>query len=154
MDIQSALTGHELFSLLSPEEVARLSNASSEKHFKKGETIYRKATLTSHFFVVLKGEVRMNLPGTGEGTGFRLGKRGPGELFGLSPVLGFERYTVTATAENDVVLLAIEVEPFLDVLRRNPVAGSGFHGAMVRAYYSRYLRLVKALQGIVENLGT
>ncbi|MBI5500924.1 MAG: cyclic nucleotide-binding domain-containing protein [Deltaproteobacteria bacterium] len=153
MDVKGILTGHELFTLLTPEEVVRLSNVSSEKRFRKGEVIYRKDTLTSHFFVVLSGDVRLALPGAAEGTGFSLGKLAKGELFGLSPVLGFERYTATASAETDVVLLAIEVEPFQALLRANPVAGSAFHGAMVRAYYARYLRLLKALQGIVENLG-
>jgi signal-transduction protein with cAMP-binding, CBS, and nucleotidyltransferase domain len=152
MDFKSVLTGHELFALLSPEEVTRVSNLSSEKRFRKEEIIYRKDTPTSHFFVVLEGEVRLRLPGTKDRLSYSVSKLHKGELFGLSPMLGFERYTVTAAAENEVTLLAIEAQPFLALLKTNPLVESAFRGAFLRAYYARYLSLLGTLQGVATQL--
>jgi len=152
MDIKAVLTGHDLFALLSPEEVTWVSGLSSEKRFRKGEIIYRKDTPTSHFFVVLEGEVKLRLPGTRDRLDFAVSKLRKGELFGLSPVLGFERYTVTAVAESDTTLLAIEAQPFLAGLKADPVVSSAFLAAVLRTYYARYLNLLKTLQGVATQL--
>ncbi|MFO7632382.1 MAG: hypothetical protein R6W76_07580, partial [Caldilinea sp.] len=72
--------------------------------------------------------------------------------FGLSPMLGFDRYTVTAQAETEILLLTIEARPFLELLKANPVAESNIIGAVASSYYSRYLSTMGMLQGIVGQL--
>ncbi len=73
-------------------------------------------------------------------------------MFGLSPVLGFPRYTVTAQADNRVTLLAIEARPFLALVQANPLAWSGLVSSVAGSYYARYLGLLQTLQGIVSQL--
>lgn len=152
MDIKVALNSHELFKFFSREEVDRLSSLASEKRFSPGEVIYRKDTPTSHFFLVLEGRAALFLPGSRQRLGYTVSHVGQGEMFGLSPLLGFERYTVTAQAETPVTLLAIEAKPCLKLMKANPTAYNGVLASVAHAYYGRYLTVMQTLQGIASQL--
>jgi CRP-like cAMP-binding protein len=150
--IPTTLTSHEVFKLLGHEEVNRIAEFSSEKRFDTGEIIYRKDTPASHFFIILEGTVLLQLPGSPRSDSLGITRLGKGEMIGVSPVLGFDRYTVRAVAETKATLLAVEVKPFLAVLEKNPTAKMAVVSAVARAFYARYLGLVATLQGIVGQL--
>jgi CRP-like cAMP-binding protein len=150
--LSSGLSGHEVFSSLSREEVSRVSEFSSEKRFEPTEIIYRKDTPATHFFLVLEGTVLLQLPGTTPRGIFSVVRVKQGEAIGLAPVLGYERYTVRAIAESQATLLAVEVKPFLAILQANAIARSSVIATVARSYYTRYMGLVGILQGIAGQL--
>jgi CRP-like cAMP-binding protein len=150
--IADILTGHEIFKLLSPKEIDRVSQLTSEKRFKADEIVYRRAVPTGHFFIILEGTVALVLPGDQGRSEVTVARASKGELIGISPILGHDRYSVRAVAKTDATLLAIEAKPFLALLKDNPVALNGVHAAVARTFYARYLNLVTKLQGVVTQL--
>ena len=152
MGASDSLTGNDVFKLLGDEELAKINKFSSEKKFKAGDVIYRRATPSSHFFLVLEGSVLLVLPeelGRHEITISRVEK---GEMVGMSQFLGHNRYTVRAVAEVDTVLKVIEAKPFLEILKSNPMVLNEVRAAVARTYYARYLGLLSKLQGVVSQL--
>ena len=155
MNLTQVLTGHEIFRLLTPSEVDRISQLTKELRFKAGDVIYRRATPATHFFIVLEGTVNLLLPGGEQGHHeIKVTSARQGQLLGIAPFLGHERYTVRAVSETDVTLLAIEAKPFMEILQRNLPAFNFVLGSVARTYYARYMGLLGKVQGAVTQLLT
>jgi CRP-like cAMP-binding protein len=152
MSVSNMLKGHDLFRSLTPKEMERVSSVSSPKSFRKGEAVHQDDGFATHIFVLLEGEVQLRLPSHPGDAGVPVGKATAGEIFGIAPLLGAQRYTATATCLTSCEVLAIEAAPLKDVLDRNPQAALAMTAAVARSYYSRYLNLLKRLHGVVGQL--
>ena len=155
MHLPEALTGHEVFKLFTPPEVDQISRLTSEMRFKAGEVIYRRASPADHFFIVFEGTVDLMLPGGEQGHHeIKITRVNKGQLLGIAPFLGHERYTVRAVAATDVTLLAFESKSFMAILERNLAALNSVNAAVARTYYARYMGLLGKVQGAVTQLLT
>ncbi|MGA9753062.1 MAG: cyclic nucleotide-binding domain-containing protein [Acidobacteriota bacterium] len=151
MSVKTLLVGHELFKSLPVHEVERISGFASARSMDKGETIYRHDGKASHAFVLLEGRVRLLLPAhTGE-TNLSVGRVEKGELFGIAPLLGMDRYTTTAVCDAASSILALEAGPLLKVLREYPAVEARVMQTVARAYLSRYEILLARLQVILNQ---
>ena len=94
------LERHELFALLNPTEMERLSNASGVVTLKEGERLYSEGLPASHFFVLLKGRVELRRP-TKRGFGLLVEDLLEGSIFGVSSLTGVDRYLLNAECVED-----------------------------------------------------
>ena len=154
MSTTKMIKGHELFKSLSFEEVERISSFSGSKYYEQEDTIFRLGDLGSHFFIVISGRVNLVLPSTDAESSMVVGRLQEGDIFGLSPFLGFDRFTTTAVCAKPSTVLAVEVLPFRRVLEDNAMVGLHVMNVVARAYYARYVDTLGRFQNILNDLAT
>ena len=152
MIADKTLKGHELFKALTVDEINKLSNFSALKEFKNGATIFEYNQKCSHIYMLVQGDVYLQLPANPSEFSFAISRVEKGELLGLSPLLNADRYTATAKCYKPTKVLAIEAAPFKELMLRNPSAGSDFINRVARIYYGRYLGVLKKLQNVVSQV--
>ncbi len=95
--------------------------ASSEKRkFEKGGTIFRAGEPASHFYILIKGNIRL-----------RIGEAGPmvyivsraGEAFGWSSLLKDRQYSATALCSESTEVVQINGKDVQKVMSDNPSHG-------------------------------
>lgn len=150
MGVTEMLKGHDLFRSLTVENVGRINSFSSTKTFEKGDTVFQHDDKGAHVFIMLEGRIHLTLPAT-------VGKLivtavENGEFFGLSPLLGSDRYTATAVCLEPTKVLAIEADPFRTVLEENHLIGMEVMGMVASAYFSRYIETFGRIQHILKHV--
>ena len=143
------LQSHELFALLTPKEVERLSNASGVVKLKKGEKVYSEGVPASHLFVLLKGRVQLRRPTKG-GLSFLVDDVPEGGVFGVSSLTGGERYLLNAECVEDSEVLKVESLVLRHILAENPVAGYATQGRISQIFFKRYVDAMERLQTVVQ----
>ena len=152
MNVSRMIKGHELFQAFSFEEVERISEISGPKKYGVADRVFRRGEFGSHFFVVLEGRVSLLLPSEEEVSSLVVGRMEEGDIFGLSPLLGFDRYTTTAECTEECSVLAVAAEPFRLLLEANPAVGLNTMTVMARAYFSRYIDTLSRFQDVLDKL--
>ncbi len=152
MTISKMLLGHDLFRSLQIEEVDLISKISSTKTLKKDDVVFKYNGVGSHVFLVIEGQVHLSLPAGPNEFSLVVAKSDKGELFGLSPLLGSERYTLGARCATDTTLMAIEAKRFREILQSNCIAGFMAMSSVARIYFERYIEVMKKMQDVVNQL--
>jgi CRP/FNR family transcriptional regulator len=147
--VMEKLKGHELFSLLSPKEVERLSAASGVMKLKEGETIYRDGHAATHLFVLLKGRVELRRPTTGGGR-LLVDDLLESSLFGVSSLTGIERYILDAVCVEDSEVLKVEARVLRHLLDENPVVGYAIQRRVSEIFFKRYVGAMERLQAVAH----
>jgi signal-transduction protein with cAMP-binding, CBS, and nucleotidyltransferase domain len=143
------LQSHELFRLLTPKEVERLSNASSIVKLKKGERFYSEGVPASNLFVLLSGRVELRRPTKG-GLSFLVDDVPDGGVFGVSSLTGGERYLLNAECVADSEVLKVESRVLLDILDENPAAGYATQRRISQIFFKRYVDAMEKLRIVVQ----
>ena len=143
------LQSHELFALLTPKEVERLSNASGIVKLKKGEKVYSEGIPASHLFVLLKGRVELRRPTKG-GLSFLVDDILEKGVFGVSSLTGGERYLLNAECVEDSEVLKVESRVLRNILDDNPRAGYATQKRISQIFFKRYVDVMERLQTIVQ----
>jgi CRP-like cAMP-binding protein len=146
------MKSHELFRSLSFEEVELISTFSASKSYQQGDFVFRRKTYASHFFVVVEGRVNLMLPTADGESSLVVGRMNAGDIFGISPLLGFDRYTTRAQCAEPCTILAIEVAPFRKILEQNSTVGLAAMEVIARSYFSRYIEILSRFQNLLEDL--
>lgn len=152
MDIEKTLRGHDLFQSLNVDEMEEISRFSSVKDYKEGEMIFELNGAGSHVYMLMEGMVYLRLPGDLPDFSLVISELEKGELFGLSPLLDSPRYTASAHCAKDTKVLSIEARPFRELLRKNCPVGFNVMNQVARIYYTRYIRVLKNLQNILNQI--
>lgn len=152
MSVDTMLKGTEVFGTLGVKAVDRISGFSSVKEYRKGESIFKHEQGTSHVYVLLEGLVYLQLPANPPDFNFVISKVEKGELFGLSPLLDSPRYTSTARCHSNVKVLAVEAEPFRELLKDEPAAGSAVMSKVAGIYFARYINVLQRLEDVVGKI--
>ena len=154
MEAANVLKGHDVFRSFTPKEAEAMTAFSSAKTREKGATVYTAEQKASHVFVLLEGEVNLHLPGAPAGPGLVISRVQIGELFGIAPLLGCDRYTTHAICAGPSKILYIEARPLKEMLKANALVGQNIMNSVARAYFERYERLTGRLQRIVADLAS
>jgi CRP/FNR family cyclic AMP-dependent transcriptional regulator len=83
----------------------------------EGEVLFNVGDPAGHFYVLLKGHVRLSLGQTGPVV---YQARHPGEIIGWSCLIGRETYSASAECTQATNLLRFDRESFLRILTQNP----------------------------------
>jgi len=108
-----------LFADLSARERRIIKEHSGVISFKKGDIIYKEASLPSAFYCLALGRVVI-FSGQGQGNQKILEYLHRGKYFGIISLLTNEPHSVTAQATNDCVILVINKEDFDLVINKIP----------------------------------
>jgi CRP-like cAMP-binding protein len=147
------LQHHELFGLLTPKEVERLSNASGVVKLGKGERVYAEGIPASHLFVLLKGRVELRRPAEG-GLSFVVDDVVEGGVFGVSSLTGGDRYLLNAECVEDSEVLKVESQALCRILDENPAIGYALHRRISQIFFKRYVEAMERLRSILLTIPT
>ena len=139
------LEKHEVFGLLSPNEIKRLSVDSGEMILKEGERIFSEGVPASHIFVLIRGRVELKRPVQG-GSDLLIDDLIPENIFGVSSLIGADRYLLNAECTEDSEVLKIEGKALRRILDENPVVGYALQRKISRIFFKRYLKTMETLQ--------
>jgi signal-transduction protein with cAMP-binding, CBS, and nucleotidyltransferase domain len=152
MGVKSILKGHELFLNLNVEEVDAISDFSERRGYDKGDTIFPLGQKAEKVYILLEGAVYLRLPASPEEFRIVIAKLEKDDLFGLSPLLGSERYTVETQCAEDTEVLAIDAVKFRKLLENSTTSGLYIMSEVAKVYFERYVELLKRLQNIVLQI--
>jgi CRP-like cAMP-binding protein len=142
------LKHHELFGLLTPKEVERLSNVSGVVKLGKGERVYAEGNPASHLFVLLKGRVELRRPAK-RGLSFLVDDVVEGGVFGVSSLTGGERYMLDAVCVEDSEMLKVESQVLRRILDENTVIGYTVQRRISEIFFKRYVDAMERLRSIL-----
>ena len=145
------LQHHELFGLLTPKEVERLSNASGVVKLGKGERVCAEGIPASHLFVLLKGRVELRRPAEG-GLSFVVDDVVEGGVFGVSSLTGGERYLLNAECVEDSEVLKVESEALRRILDENPAIGYALQRRISQIFFKRYVEAMERLRSVLLTI--
>ena len=90
----------------------------AEKVFQnEGEVLFHEGDPAKHFFVLLKGRVKLSL---GEKGPVVYMVRQPGEIIGWSGLIGRDHYSASGKCMEETNLLKFDRNVFLDILKKYP----------------------------------
>ncbi len=139
------LEKHEIFGLLNPNEIKRLSAVSGVAKLKEGEKIYSEGVPASHVFILLKGRVELRRPIQG-GPSLVMDDLVAGNICGVSALMGVDRYLLNAECVEDSEVLKIEGKALRQVLDENPAVGYAMQQRVSQIFFKRYLNAMERLQ--------
>jgi signal-transduction protein with cAMP-binding, CBS, and nucleotidyltransferase domain len=148
--VAERLEKHELFGLLSPTEIERLSTASSVVALKEGDRVYSEGHPASHLFVLLKGRVELRRA-AGRGISFVVDDLLPGSIFGVSSLTGTERYLLNAECVEDSAALKIEAKVLQRILDQNAIVGYAMQRRISEILFKRYVAAMEGFQTTVQS---
>ncbi|MCP4724112.1 MAG: cyclic nucleotide-binding domain-containing protein, partial [bacterium] len=120
--------------------------------YSENELIFKYNQISSHFYMLMEGVVYLQLPTDPPEFSFAVTKVEKGELFGISPLLKSERYTLMAQCYKDTKVMSIEAKPFLKLLHDNYPVGMHIINHVAHIYFTRYLHVIKTLQDVVGQI--
>lgn len=141
--LRESLRRLPLFARLSDAELDELGSRMRRKHFKRGETIFRKDDRGTHFYVVLDGAVKIALPGEfGQEALVAIARSG--EYFGELALFDRSPRSATVVALEDTQAALLAADDFMSFLESHPLA--------VRAVLEALARTIRRLSDRVEDL--
>jgi CRP-like cAMP-binding protein len=145
------LKKHEIFSLLNPDEIKRLSAVSGVITLKAGEKVYSEGIPASHIFILLKGKVELNRPTKG-GTSLLIDDLSEEDILGVSSLLGADRYLLNAECMEDSEVLKIEGKALRQIIDQNPTVGCTMQRRVSQIIFNRYVNVMERFQTVVQSI--
>mgnify|MGYP001212098496 CR=1 FL=1 len=149
--ITEALSSHDVFGFLQPEQVDAISDVSEVTEYAPGEPVFRSGESADSLYAVLEGEVRLELPRDG-GVSLSIEDLSTGALFGSCVCFDLNRYTLSAICATQCKLLKISAEGLKRVMEDDPATGYQVQRMISRTYFKRYVGAMRKLQTVAESL--
>jgi CRP/FNR family transcriptional regulator len=108
-----------LFANLPPEDLRRVSEIASARHYEKKAPVFREGERADGFFVVEEGRVKVfKLSPDGKEQVLHL--LGPGQSFAEATIFEGGTYPAHAEAISGCSLIFLPKRPFIELLEKNP----------------------------------
>lgn len=107
---------------MSPEHLEKIANIAHVRDFDEYEVIFREGQPAKHVYLVMYGNVSLEVCSPGAGCRQIL-TLGPGELLGWSAMLDHKCYTARARAPHSARLVEIDVTHLLEICDQDPKFG-------------------------------
>jgi CRP-like cAMP-binding protein len=146
-----ALTSHDVFSFLQPEQVNAVSEVAEVHAFGAGETVFNRGERADSMYAVLEGEVRLQLPREG-GVSLHIEDLQKGALFGSCVCFDLSEYSLTAVCTQNTELLKISALGLKRVMEDDLAVGYPVQRMISRTYFRRYLDTMQKLKTVAEAL--
>lgn len=92
-------------------------NIAEKLSQKEGDLLFNQGDQANHFYVLLKGRVKLSLGDTGPVVYMA---RQPGEIIGWSGLIGRDIYSASAECMDTTNLLKFDRNNFLEILKKFP----------------------------------
>jgi HEAT repeat protein len=122
-----------LFANLPPADLKQVAAIAGEAMFSDGQVIGRQGEMGTEMYIVVSGEVVVQLTPEGQGESRELARRRPGDYVGEMSIIDQEPRMATLIASGPVRVLYIHQKQFEGILRERPETGL----AMMRVLCSR-----------------
>ena len=152
MSVPELIKGHDLFRSLSFDEIGQIDEFSASAAYRAGETVFTDGAPASHFFVVIDGCVNLQLPSRKDDSAFVVTRMEKGDILGMSPLLGFDRYSSLAQCAEDSTILRVDAAPFRELLNRNAPVGAQVMNVIAQVYFARYIDMLGRIQTIMGDV--
>lgn len=120
------LKGVELFSQLTGERLAQVSQISKEVEFLKGNRIVTEGDAGNSLYLIVGGVVDVIKAGR------KIAELGESEFFGEMAILDSEPRSATVVAKSDVVCLEVGREDFYDLMADEHEISQGIIKVLVK----------------------
>jgi len=145
------LARHELFELLTPKEMERVSNASGMVRLEAGQRVCLEGAPATHLFILLKGRVELRKP-TEVGLSLLIDDLIGGDIIGISSITGTGRYVLDAECVEESEVLRVEAATLRAILEENPVVGCAIQQRISEIFFRRYIETMERLQRVVQAM--
>lgn len=108
------ITFFSIFSDLRPDELKLVENKVRLIELKKGEFVFKEGEEPTSFYLILSGRLRILRSGQ------LITHLHPGDYFGESSLLTGKLHSATVDAQNDSIVLKIEKNDFLNLVKEIP----------------------------------
>ncbi len=126
-----ALAAWPPYASLPPELGAALAQAAAVREFKRGQAVWREGEPATHFYLILRGLVKIVHPTAGGGEPI-VGIFGQGDSIGDSAVVQRSTYPADALASSHAAtLLQLESAPLLRALEAIPATGQAMQRVLL-----------------------
>jgi CRP-like cAMP-binding protein len=147
----AALAAVELFSLLSPDELATLAARCERQTFGRGEVLVRQGDIDDTLYVVRRGRVRVEAAAEQGGAAVLVSELGAGDFFGeLALLTGAPRRATVAAAEDTEALL-VRREAISPLIERNPALAEGLSAVLERRAAQRQSALAATASAAADS---
>ena len=146
------LKKQNIFQLLRPEQVNRLSEASKVVKFKAGEMIYHRGAGADHFYIVLEGQVSLRLPAKEGRLSVLIDELTEGDMFGGCVSTALDTYLLNAQCMAESEILMIGISALRAIMDEDPRIGYVIQSGISKIYFRRYVEVMEKLQAIVMNI--
>jgi CRP/FNR family cyclic AMP-dependent transcriptional regulator len=109
---------------------------------KEGDLLFNEGDQAKHFFVLLKGSVKLSLGDTGPVVYMA---RHPGEIIGWSGLIGRDVYTASGECMEATNLLKFNRDNFLEILKKYPQNEALLFKRLAEMLGNRLLELYPAI---------
>jgi CRP-like cAMP-binding protein len=147
----SQLLAQDVFSYLRPEQINAIHSVSEIIEHRAGEVVYTQGERAKHLYVVLDGQVALQLPGK-KGFGILIESLGRGAIFGASASFETGTYMLTAQCLANSKILKIEAAMLRRLLDEDPRMGYALQKRISDLYFKRYVETMQKLQAIVTSI--
>jgi CRP-like cAMP-binding protein len=113
------LVSIDLFDQISIQDLDEIASTAKQRNYKKNTYLFHQGDPARRFCVLVKGKVKLTQL-TEDGQQIILRYVSPGEAFAVIAVLSKIPYPVTATAVNQVSVLAWEDDVMLNLMHKYP----------------------------------
>ena len=140
----------EIFSLLTPNQIAELSEIAVIKDFEEGQIIYDRKEEAKDLFILLEGEVSLRIPSNKdksiEDFSLEIDKiLHQGEVFGTNFLFNVKRYMTRANVVKPSKIMILDGEKFLDIIRENK-SEFVIMSYLAKVYFQRYINAMKEFE--------
>jgi CRP-like cAMP-binding protein len=137
----------DLFQGMDKDFVKETYAITTKQSSKEGEVLFSEGDQARHFYILLKGRVRLGTRDTGQvvHTVSR-----PGEAFGWSSLVGRDIYSASAECVQPAKLLKIDREDFQKILEKDPTNGLSFFRRLAGALGERLINSYGSL-GLAQS---
>jgi len=147
---RTGLRGHNLFQMLQPKEVEKISNATEELVLDADSAVYHAGEPAEYFYIVREGCVALR--SVAGGVHLHVDDVMPGEIFGTCLCLGRSTYALEALCVQKTKLMRIRADVLKRILNDDPVLGYAVQAYVSGVYFGRYIEAISKLQTVVESL--
>ena len=132
----------EVFKELSVEQLKPIADLAEVKKFAEGEAIFEEGKEATHFFVLVKGKVRIQVQLTSSPESIAVAVLSqPGQLIGWSGMVPNQSYTAAGICLEDTELLAFEGQPLMRILEEDCDTG-----------FKVFRKISEVISGRVRNI--
>jgi CRP-like cAMP-binding protein len=128
----------DLFWGLDNDFITELMESGKKETFKKGTILFHEGEEANHFYVMLRGRVRLTI---GEGDQLNYVIKHAGEAFGWSSLLEKKTYSSSVRCLEDTVLLKFEAMDVQRLAEDNPVNGMALYKKLAEALGKRLVSI-------------
>ncbi len=132
---------------LGKEFVKAVMDLAHKEDHKRGFILFREGARASHFFILLKGHVNITIGETGH-TVYTVDH--PGEAFGLSSLVGRERYIASAECKEPTRLLRFSAKEFEKAIEADPVNSLAFFRRLAGTLGGRLFQTFQMISGTAQ----